>query len=163
MDGQKFDSLARDFASSPGRRRVLRAGGAILASIVALSVGTDVSAKSLRKEGQTCRSTSECGTGSCLITTDGRRRCTVCRGETVVGSQLIPDYGVRDACCLPEGAHLEGGCTYETVYDCCVYPDREDEGVWWIGCNPDTGTCVNSQDVHPTALSTSSNLLVLSV
>jgi len=163
LDGQEFDALTRELASSQNRRGVLRSGAALLASVAGIGIGHNASARSLRKEGQTCRSTSDCSPGNCLIATDGRKRCIVCRGDTVLGPMLNSDPNIRDGCCLPDGAPLPGGCDYNTVFDCCVYEDREIPGAWWIGCDPDTGTCVNAQDVHPTERRTNSNLIIVSV
>ncbi len=77
MDGDGFDSLTRFLAEGSTRRRVLRAGMAVVGSAFGLGRLEDAgAAKSLRKPGQVCRKKADCTTQLCgALDRHGRGRC----------------------------------------------------------------------------------------
>ena len=98
MDNKRFDDIAKSIASLASRRSVVKGmvGGA-LAGVVG-SRGVDAAKK--RGEGQTCRNSPECAEGlSCLIASDGRRRCGSCGEATVCGSICCNTYCSEDLVC----------------------------------------------------------------
>jgi len=130
MDGQKFDKLARAFATGTNRRALLKMfGGASVAAVAGVKIAgpSAVFAQGSVPPGGECSSDDDCIVGSCGQGTcyceDPSRPEIGCPCST--GTQ-DPCYGSTAVCCANEvsaGAGANGTCVSDSV-----------------GCEP-TGEC----------------------
>jgi len=83
MESNSFDKLTKGWVTGTSRRSLLKlALGTSLGGVLG-AVGL-AEAEAARQVGQTCRRSSDCTSGICEISTDGRRRCLplTCHGST---------------------------------------------------------------------------------
>lgn len=155
MDGNRFDALARSFASSQTRRGLL--GGSAGALLAAVAPGRWGVAAGRRLPGQICRTSGDCASGICGPKDNtGRRRCScgaasdcpvpsnACLAATCVSGvcQTAPRTGEacddRNACTTNSTCDAQGGCVGTPVV-CTALDQCHDDGV----CDPSTGACSN--------------------
>lgn len=130
MDSDRFDRLARQFASATSRRSLVK--GALAAAVAAVASVTGAeAAQVLRRPGEICRKDGDCIAGTtCEPTATGRSVCTCVTGTK-------PCRGA----CIPTAS-------------CCTVADCADDGnaCTTTACNPN-GTCVHLNRPNGTACS----------
>lgn len=150
MDGQRFDSLTRAFASRTDRRKLFkRVGGATLAGAAGISV-THTSA--VRAEGGTvgpggeCTVDDDCAQGSCSASAENQPGICYCLDpdRPVIGcacSETDPEAceGRPDICC--------GGSCISPMATCtanCPPPGTQcrEDGCCYVGACSDDGWCI---------------------
>ncbi len=135
MDGQRFDKLARAFATGADRRTLLKLfGGATLAGVAGVSVARPMSvfAQGDVEPGGECTADDDCAQGSCYVATEGEPGVCNCEDPSRPWIGCGCNVGTESPC---------GGGTVL----CCPYTDDAgSDGVCVsgsVGCNPVGPTC----------------------
>ena len=168
MDGQKFDRLARAFASGTDRRTLLKIfGGATVAGVAGMTFARPMGVFAQGAEpGGECTTDDDCAEGSCYVATEGEPGvcycedpsrpwvgcgCNVgtqspCGGGTMLCCPYTSDPGSDGVCvhdsvgCEPTGTCSEPGENCEQT-GCCTVGSCSDSG-WCTGCISGTqGAC----------------------
>ena len=141
MDPQRFDDLTRSLSFSMSRRRVLL--GLLIGAPAIFRRGSVEAARSLRRDGETCRTGSECTGGLCKIGADRRRRCA---SPICVPNADPTCTDSRDAC---PGGDLDCYCRTSVEND--IFCGRSTD------CGQTFGFCQTSADCGPDEACTSSS------
>jgi hypothetical protein len=171
MDGRRFDSIARTFASSRNRRSVLSAALAGIASIFGLEAGS-VRADLCKEGGRACKKDSQCCTGRCSPGGSGSSPgdgicCTADSIEVTCAGLCGPHTNncgqtiECEPCCIPDSPDVTcaGACGSQTnncgqTVNCGLCAGGQcavnDECASDVCCD---GTCEDCSLVSPTATS----------
>jgi hypothetical protein len=145
MDGQKFDKIARAFATGTDRRTLLKIfGGATVAGVAGVAI-TNVHG-AFAQEGDECNlgELNPCGENTlvCCATEDsygtpgGQGVCT--SGMTGCQASDVCQSGTNDACGF-------FNFTFDLDYVCCANGDPGSQGTCVAGpCLPNTGAGTTS-------------------
>lgn len=110
MDGQKFDKLARAFASGTDRRTLLKIfGGATVAGVTGIAAtrtSAVFAAGGMAGPGEECTTSDDCAQGSCYVATPGQPGVCYCvdPSRPVIGCDCSGD---------------DGSSCFETTAVCC--------------------------------------------
>jgi hypothetical protein len=157
MDGKQFDALTRVWGSTASRRRVLSgllATTGLLGWRRAGAQGNSDCAHFCKevfppgKQRGQCVSDAAHGEGLCAACGADVERLCVDRTGAQVCCTAQQDCGLtglnQQGCCLPPGAELPGGCSFETLDQCCGFPCTPGSTSCVVqGCNRISNTCVN--------------------
>jgi hypothetical protein len=160
VDETRFDDLARQFASSTSRRRILRSVVAMAGAAIGLSYSGEADAAIRRSIGEICRKNGDCASSNCgPKDATGRRRCIcstaldcppiangnqclaatcspagVCGTETTVGAPC--DDG--NLCTVDDVCQANGSC--KGTHKAC----DDNNACTKDSCDLNTGNCVNT-------------------
>jgi hypothetical protein len=148
MDGQRFDRLARAFASGTDRRTLLKLfGGASVAAVGGVKVATPgrVFAQGTVPPGGVCSQDEDCEQGFCVIQGDpGAEGICACT-ESGLGDPWL-------GCACIGGTEAPCG---DSSYECCGATEGNESGVCAASCEPvcselgtsceETGCCVEGE------------------